>query len=274
MTEKSFNLHLVSDATGETLQMLARAAITQFEAYEPEEHIWTMVRSSAQLQTVIDGVQESPGVVLFTLVDSTLRRDLINACRSLEAPCVDVLDPTIATLRDFLHTEAKNQPGRQHTLDEEYFQRIDAMHFCLAHDDGQSLDTLYEADVVLVGVSRTSKTPTCMYLANRGIKAANVPLVSGVDAPDQLERLKAPLVVGLINSVKRLVELRRSRLLLLNENADTPYADEDEIKKEIASARRLFTRHGWPVVDVTGRSIEETAASVMRLHAEWERKVE
>ncbi len=271
MTEQTFNLHLVSDATGETLQMLARAAITQFEGYEPEEFIWTMVRSSAQLQMVIDGIQQSPGIVLFTLVDANLRRDLINACRSLETPCVDVLDPTIATLRDFLHTEAKNQPGRQHTLDEEYFQRIDAMHFCLAHDDGQSLETIHEADVVLVGVSRTSKTPTCMYLANRGVKAANVPLVSGAPTPDELERLKAPLVIGLINSVKRLVELRRSRLLLLNENADTPYADEDEIKKEIAAARRLFTRHGWPVIDVTGRSIEETAAAVMRLHANWER---
>jgi regulator of PEP synthase PpsR (kinase-PPPase family) len=271
VAENTFNLHLVSDATGETLQMLTRAAITQFEGYEPEEFIWSMVRSSGQLQLAIDGIQESPGVVLFTLVDDILRRDLVNACRSLEVPCVDVLDPTISTLRDFLHTESKKQPGRQHTLDEEYFQRIDAMHYCLAHDDGQSLDTLFEADVVLVGVSRTSKTPTCMYLANRGIKAANVPLVSGASPPEQLETLRGPLVIGLINSVKRLVELRRSRLLLLNENADTPYADEDEIKKEIVAARRLFSRHGWSVIDVTGRSIEETAAAIMRLHSEWER---
>lgn len=149
---KTFNLHLVSDATGETLEMLARAASTQFEGYEAEETLWSMVRSSAQLQVVLDGIQQAPGVVLFTIVDATLRRDLINACRSLEAPCVDVMDPVIATFREFLHTESKNQPGRQHALDEEYFERIDAMHFCLAHDDGQSLETLSEADVVLVGV--------------------------------------------------------------------------------------------------------------------------
>ena len=271
MTSNSFNLHLVSDATGETLQVLARAAITQFEDYEPEEFIWSMVRSSGQLQLAIDGIQQAPGVVLFTLVNGELRRDLINACRSLEIPCVDVLDPTIAMLRDYLHTESKNQPGSQHVLDEEYFQRIDAMHFCLQHDDGQSLQSIHEADVVLVGVSRTSKTPTSMYLANRGIKAANVPLVSGQAPPDELEKVRGTLVIGLVNSVKRLVELRRSRLLLLNEEANTTYVDEDEIKKEIASARRLFTRHQWPVIDVTGRSIEETAAAILKLHAQWER---
>ncbi len=271
MSDKTFKLHLVSDATGETLQVLARAAITQFEEYEPVEFIWSMIRSSAQLQLAIDGIQQDPGIVLFTLVDQTLQRDLVNACRSLEMPCVDVLDPTIATLREFLHTESKNQPGRQHTLDEEYFERIDAMHFFLQHDDGQSLETIHEADVVLVGVSRTSKTPTAMYLANRGINAANVPLVSGQPPPDALETLKGPLVVGLVNSVKRLVELRRNRLLQLNENDDTPYADEGEIKKEIAAARRLFTRHQWPVIDTTGRSIEETAAAIMKLHSNWTR---
>lgn len=267
MTKKTFNLHLVSDATGETLEMLARAASTQFEGYDAEETLWSMVRSSAQLQVVLDGIQQSPGVVLFTIVDATLRRDLINACRSLETPCVDVMDPVIETLRSYLHTESKNQPGSQHTLDDEYFERIDAMHFCLAHDDGQSLSTLFQADVVLVGVSRTSKTPTCMYLANRGIKAANVPLVGGQSPPEELEKVQGPLVVGLVNSVKRLVELRRNRLQFLNESADTPYADEDEIKKEIVAARRLFIRHGWPIIDVTGRSIEETAAAVLQLHA-------
>ena len=143
------------------------------------------------------------------------------------------------------------------------------MNFCLQHDDGQSLETIHEAQVVLVGVSRTSKTPTSMYLANRGIRAANVPLVSGQSPPDALENIKGPLVVGLVNSVKRLVELRRSRLLLLNENAETPYADADEVKKELAAARRLFTRHNWPVIDTTGRSIEETAAAIMKLHANW-----
>lgn len=271
MADKSFKLHLVSDATGETLQVLARAAITQFEGSEPEEFVWSMIRSSAQLQLAINGIQQAPGIVLFTLVDQSLQRDLVNACRSLEMPCVDVLDPTIATLRDFLHAESKNQPGSQHTLDDEYFERIDAMHFCLQHDDGQSLETIHEAQVVLVGVSRTSKTPTSMYLANRGIKAANVPLVSDQPAPDALENIRGPLVVGLVNSVKRLVELRRSRLLLLNENSETPYADEGAVKKEIAAARRLFTRHSWPVIDTTGRSIEETAATIMKLYANWAR---
>jgi regulator of PEP synthase PpsR (kinase-PPPase family) len=259
-----FNLHLVSDATGETLQMVAKAAITQFEGYEPVEHQWTMVRTGGQLQVVIDGIQEKPGIVMFTIVDRELQRSLVNACRTMEVPCVNVLDPAITSLRDFLRAESKNQPGRQHALDDDYFQRIDAMQFCLSHDDGQSLHDLDRADVVLVGVSRSSKTPTCMYLANRGIKAANIPLVPDQPPPDELLALKGPLVVGLVNSVARLTQLRRSRLLLLKEDRDTSYVDEDAIKTEIAEARRLFGRMAWPVIDVTGRSIEETAAIVLK----------
>ncbi|MBM3502620.1 MAG: kinase/pyrophosphorylase [Alphaproteobacteria bacterium] len=259
-----FNIHLVSDATGETLQMVAKAAITQFEGYEAVERLWTMVRTPGQLQVVIDGIQEDPGVVMFTMVNRQLQRDLVNACRSMELPCVDVLNPAITSLRDFLNTESKNQPGRQHALDDDYFERIDAMQFCLSHDDGQSLHDLDQADVVLVGVSRTSKTPTCMYLANRGIKAANVPLVPEREVPDEVLAVTGPLIVGLTNSVSRLAQVRRSRLLVLKEERDTSYVDEEAIKNEVAEARRLFSRMNWPVIDTTGRSIEETAAVILK----------
>ncbi|MSO64687.1 MAG: kinase/pyrophosphorylase [Alphaproteobacteria bacterium] len=262
-----FNLHLVSDATGETLEMVAKAVITQFEGYQPIEHVWTMVRTPAQLQVVIDGLQANPGVVMFTLVNRDLQRGLINACRSMETPWIDVLDPAISTLRDFLQTESKGQPGRQHVLDEEYFKRIEAMQFCLAHDDGQSLHDLDTSDVVLVGVSRTSKTPTCMYLANRGAKAANVPLVPDRAPPEELITLKGPLVVGLVNSVNRLAQIRRNRLLLLKEQRESSYVDEDSIRAEVTEARRLFSRMKWPTIDVTGRSIEETAATILKLLA-------
>lgn len=262
---RRFNLHLISDATGETLELVARAAITQFEDTEPEIFVWNMVRSSGQLQVAIDGIQENPGVVYFTLVNRDLTRDLLNATRSMEVPCVDILDPAIAVLRSYLKVEATNEPGAQHEMDEEYFQRIEAMTFCLAHDDGQSLHDIDQADVILLGVSRTSKTPTCMYLANRGIKAANIPLVPGQSLPEEIVGMRGPLIVGLTNSAKRLAEVRRARLQSLHKEDDTSYADEESIKEEVAEARRLFNRNKWPVIDTTGRSIEETAAAILRL---------
>ena len=270
---KNFHLHLVSDSTGETVSLVARACLAQFEDVIADNHDWTLVRTEEQVEEILVAIEENRGFVLCTLVDSKLRLKLEEGCRQLQIPCVALLDPIIGALGRYLGAEIKGRPGRQHEMDAEYFNRIDAMQFVLSHDDGQMSHDLEEADVLVLGVSRTSKTPTCIYLANRGIKAANVPLVSGQTPPDELERVRGPLVIGLVNSVKRLVELRRSRLLLLNEEANTTYVDEDEIKKEIASARRLFTRHQWPVIDVTGRSIEETAAAILKLHAQWERSV-
>ncbi len=263
---RSFHLHLVSDATGETVTAVSRACMVQFEGVSAVQHNWWLVRSQAQVERVIAGIEESPGIVLFTLVDTGVRGVLEEACRHLKIPCIPVLDPVMATLGAYLQVEMKATPGRQYQLDAEYFARIDAMQYTLAHDDGQLLDDLEDAEIILVGVSRTSKTPTCMYLANRGYKCANYPLVPGVTLPVQLEDLKRPLVVGLTKDPKSLADIRRARLRLLNQHEESTYAQFETVREEVQAARRLFTRHGWPVVDVTRRSIEEASATIIQLH--------
>ncbi|MSP83642.1 MAG: kinase/pyrophosphorylase [Alphaproteobacteria bacterium] len=263
---KRFHLHLISDATGETINSVARAALAQFDGVEATEHMWPLVRSRRQLDKVLTAVEANPGIVMFTLVNKELREHLQATCRSLQVPCVPVLEPLIAMLSSHFGVPSRDQPGRQHVLDAEYFARIDAIHFVLAHDDGQSTQNLDYADVVLVGVSRTSKTPTCFYLANRGIKAANVPIVPGMTLPASLFSARKPLIVGLTNSPDRLVQVRRNRLLILNQAEDTDYVDLDQVRAEVAAARRLFAEHRWPVIDVTRRSIEETAAAILQLH--------
>lgn len=269
---KSFHLHLVSDATGETNNSVARACFVQFEEVEPIEHNWSMIRNERQLDKVIAGIKANPGVVLFTILDRKLRARLEEACRDLEMPYISVLDPVLEVLANFLHAKARNQPGRQHALDAEYFARIEAMDFVMAHDDGQALSDLHRADVVLVGVSRTSKSPTCIYLGNRGIKAANVPLIPGMKLPPELENLEGPLIVGLTNDPTTLVQVRRNRLRMLNETRDTDYIDPDAVKAEVAAARRLFADHGWPVLDAARRSVEETAAAIMQMVEERREK--
>lgn len=269
---KYFHLHLISDATGETINSVARACLVQFEDVDAVEHTWTMVRSERQLQKVLDGIAANPGVVLFTLVDENLRHLLEDRCRNLNVPCISVLDPVLGALGSFLRSQMRHIPGRQHALDSEYFARIEAMNYVMAHDDGQSTRDLNNADVVLVGVSRTSKTPTCLYLANRGIKAANVPFVTGVPLPDELETLKNPLVVGLTCDPSALVQVRRNRLRMINNTDETSYTDLDTVRQEVSDSRKLFSRHGWPVLDVSRRSIEETAAAIMQMIAEKREK--
>lgn len=263
-----FHLHLISDATGETVQSVSRACLVQFEDVTPVEHLWTLVRSARQVEKVIAGIEKSPGLVLFTVVDEDIRDQIQDACRRIGVPCVSVLQPIMIALGHFLKAEGHAEPGRQHVLSNEYYARIAAMDYAMAHDDGQATWNLEEADVVLVGVSRTSKTPTCIYLANRGIKAANIPLVAGVPIPDEIFTLKNPLVVGLTKDTKSLVQVRRNRLKMLNNDDDTPYADPDSVEAEVTQAKRLFTRHGWPVIDVTRRSIEETAAAILTLRTQ------
>jgi [pyruvate, water dikinase]-phosphate phosphotransferase / [pyruvate, water dikinase] kinase len=262
-----FHLHLVSDATGETVHSLARACLVQFEGVEPVEHVWSMVRTRAQIERVITGVAANPGVVLFTLVRATLRAPLQQGCRKLGVPAIPVLDPIIAALGSFLGRESRNVPGQQHLLDSEYFARIDAMTFALNHDDGQAMWDLNEADVCLVGVSRTSKTPTSLYLANRGIKAANVPIVPGVSLPQELVAAEHPLIVGLANDPERLIQLRRNRLSMLRREGESEYTDLEAVRQEVRQARRIFVERHWPVIDVTRRSIEETAAAILSLLA-------
>jgi [pyruvate, water dikinase]-phosphate phosphotransferase / [pyruvate, water dikinase] kinase len=262
-----FHLHLVSDSTGETLNAVAKAACAQFDMGRPIEHVYPLVRTKKQLERAFVEIESAPGLVLHTMVNSELRMMLEENCRALGQPSVSVLDPVMSLLGNYLGAEVSHRPGAQHDLDAKYFARIDALNFTMAHDDGQSAATLDKADVILVGVSRTSKTPTCIYLANRGIKAANIPIVLGINLPPELDSVTRPLIVGLITGPERLIQIRRNRLLSLNEETETEYVDLDAVRAEIAFARRLFADKGWPVIDVTRRSIEETAAAVLALHS-------
>jgi regulator of PEP synthase PpsR (kinase-PPPase family) len=261
----AFHLHLVSDATGETINSVARACLVQFEDAEPVEHHWSLIRTGRQMTKVLESIRENPGLVLFTLVNEELRTTLQEGCRKLQVPCIPVLDPVIGALASYLGRQSRGLPGRQHELDAEYFGRIDAMSFALAHDDGQSSWDYNEADVILVGVSRTSKTPTCIYLANRGIKAANVPIVPDFPVPPELLAAKRPLVIGLTKDPNQLIQVRRNRLRMLSQQEETDYVDPDLVRKEVLQARRLCGQHGWPIIDVSRRSIEETAATIMQM---------
>ncbi len=260
-----FHIHLVSDATGETLHNVARACLAQFEGVPVQEHLWPLVRTEATLRLVLDHVRSHPGIVIYTMVNTKLRTELRRECAHLGVRTVSVLEPVMRALTALFGTGGTNQPGRQHALDADYFHRIEAMDYVLNHDDGQAAGGLENADVILVGVSRTSKTPTSIYLANRGVKAANVPFVPGIPLPPQLAALHGPLIVGLTSAPDRLVQLRRNRLLMLKQDAHTDYVDPEEVRREVSDARRIFAKHGWPVIDVTRRSIEETAAAVIQL---------
>ena len=267
-----FHLHLVSDATGETLITVARAAAAQYDNVVAVEHVYPLVRTPKQLERVIAEIEAAPGIVLYTLLEGTLTERLESKCREFGVPCLSVLGPVLRLLQAYLGAETTPKIGAQHMLNAEYFRRIDALNYTMLHDDGQHVGDLEEADVVLLGVSRTSKTPTSIYLANRGVKTANVPLVTGVPLPPQIERLKKPLVVGLYASPERIVQIRQNRLLGLNASVeDDPYVDRQAVAEEIAFSRKLCARHNWPSIDVTRRSIEETAAAVMALLAERRR---
>jgi len=260
-----FHLHLVSDATGETLNSVMRACLVQFEGIAVTEHNWPLIRTQGQLDRVLKSIAQHPGLVLYTIVNDKLRDSLVSGCRALQVPIVPVLDPVINAMALHFGTKARGLSGRQHELDAEYFDRIEAMNFALNHDDGQSARNYDEADVILVGVSRSSKTPTCIYLANRGIKAANVPIVPGCPLPPELFQAKGPLIVGLTKDSSQLVQIRRNRMQMIARDEDSEYVDPSVVKEEVAAARRLCGEHGWPVIDVTRRSIEETAATVIQM---------
>ena len=276
MTDHQINLHLVSDATGETLNAVARATTVQFDHAQIIYHRWSLIRTRFQLHRVLEGIELEPGPVLSTLVDKALRTDLQTTCERLNVPIVNILDPVMEVLQEHIGEKAAPRPGKQYVLNADYFRRIDAMHFVLAHDDGQAQMGIAEADVVLVGVSRSSKTPTCFYLANRGIKAANIPLVPGTPAPPGLDDPPCP-VIGLTLDARSLIEIRHHRLRLIGAGAQTgpvrqdtsDYVDEEAVRSELLWARRLCTSRGWPVIDVTRRSIEETAATVIQLIDGW-----
>ena len=265
---KQLHLHLLSDSTGETLDMVAKACLAQFDTVEALRHLWPMVRSEGHLDRVLDDVERRPGLVLYTVVNPLIRRELEQKCRRRGIHAVSVLDPVIDALSAISGEQAKGRAGRQHALDAAYFARVDAIQFTIAHDDGIMPENWEEADIVLAGVSRTSKTPTSIYLATRGYKVANIPLVPESPPPPNLFQLKHPLIVGLTTNPDRLIQIRRNRLLSLNQAPETDYVDAEAVNAELAFARRLFADHGWPVIDVTRRSIEETALAIVKLCAE------
>jgi len=264
--ESYFHLHLVSDATGETLMTVGRAAAVQYASVSAIEHVYPLVRSQKQLDRVITEIEANPGIVLYTLVEKELTDRLNDKCKELGSPCLSVLEPVLAMFQNYLGAASTPRVGAQHVLNAEYFKRIDALNYTMMHDDGQLPENWEEADVLLVGVSRTSKTPTSIYLANRGVKAANIPLVPGIPLPEAIWSLQKPLIIGLYASPERIVQIRENRILALNATQDkSSYVDRAAVTEEIAQSRRLFGSNNWPIIDVTRRSIEETAAGIISL---------
>lgn len=266
--DEPLHLHLISDSTGETLESVAKASLARFEGAAAVKHFWPMVRSEGHLDRIIAEVARKPGLVIYTLVDGAVRDRLESRCATLGLPMVSPLDPTISALSELLGQAATRRPGRQHVMDQAYFRRVDAINYTMVHDDGAQAtpDELEQADIVLLGVSRTSKTPTSIYLANRGYKTANIPLVPQSPPPAHVWQITAPLLVGLTTATDRLVQIRRNRLLSLGQTPDTDYVDAERIEAEVAFARRLFADHDVPVIDVSRRSIEETAAAIINLY--------
>jgi [pyruvate, water dikinase]-phosphate phosphotransferase / [pyruvate, water dikinase] kinase len=268
-----FHLHLISDSTGETLTTVARAAAAQYANVQPVEHLYPAVRTSKQLDRVLTEIEAEPGIILYTLLDDALIERLEARSNELGVPCRSILGPVLRVFDSYLGIATSHKVGAQHILNAEYFKRIDALNYTMMHDDGQHMDELDQADVVLVGVSRTSKTPTSIYLANRGVKTANYPLVPNVPVPEVLGELTKPLVVGLYASPERIVQIRQNRLLGLNAHRDDDqYIDRHAVAEEVAFSRRLCAKHNWPLIDVTRRSIEETAAAIMSLLADRRRQ--
>ncbi len=269
-----FHLHLVSDSTGETLITVARAVAAQYANVTPVEHVYPLVRSQKQLERVLDEIEEAPGIVLFTLLEKDLVSRLEDKCKAINVPSLSIIGPVMQLFEAYLGSGTTGRVGAQHVLNAEYFKRIDALNYTMIHDDGQHVDGLEEADVVLVGVSRTSKTPTSIYLANRGIRTANVPLVPGIPVPAQLETLTRPLVVSLHATPERLIQIRQNRLLSMGAESGSgsdSYTDRQSVTEEVAFARKLSAKHDWPLLDVTRRSIEETAAAIMKLYSDRQR---
>ena len=263
-----FHLHLISDATGETLTTIAKAAAVQYAQVRPIEHVHPLVRTPRQLDRVLQEVASAPGIVLYTIVHKELTAELERRCRELKVPCLHVLEPIMKVFESYLGAPQTPIVAGQHVLDAHYFRRIDALNFTMAHDDGHLPGDLNDAEIIILGVSRTSKTPTSIYLAQRGYKVANVPLVPGIDPPSALAGPHRAFVVGLVASPERIAEIRLNRVQLLADRNLDDYVDRTRIANEIAQSRRLFARHGWPVIDVTRRSIEETAATIIKLLAE------
>ncbi len=264
-SKKIINLHLISDSTGETLISVARAVMSQFENVEAKEFMWPLTRTKAQIEKVKESITQSPGIVLYTILEDDLTESIKKHCSDLQVPYVPVLTPIIATFSNYLGMNISNVIGRQHLLDDQYFSRVEAINYTMNHDDGQAHWDLYDADILLVGVSRTSKSPTSVYLSCRGYKTANIPFVSAETVPPSIFDLKKPLIVGLIINPEKLIQIRQSRLISLGQETSTDYIDLDSVKQEVAESRKLFAKLNCPVIDVTKKSVEETAVRIIQL---------
>jgi regulator of PEP synthase PpsR (kinase-PPPase family) len=258
-------LYLVSHASGELVEMLARNTVAQLEALNIDMQLWKMVRNLGQAAEILGVIAQRRGFVLHSVADVEVRAALEEGCQHLRVPCRFVLEPFVPDLAGYYGASVRFRASIRDVMDDDYFRRVEAMKYALAHDDGLGADNLEGADVILVGVSRSTKTPTCLYLASRGIKAANVPLVPGVPLPAGVTGAKTALVVGLTVNPDQLSRIRRARLESLREVASTDYQDVDSVANEVREARRLFARRGWPVIDVTRRSVEQTAGRILDL---------
>lgn len=266
-----FHVHLVSDSTGETLVTLSRASCAQFPQGTAVEHLHALVRSEAQLEKSLESIENYPGIVFYTLVNPKRRVFLEQRCAALNILAVSILDPALASLGRYLGVPMSSEVGAQRTMNEQYFSRISALDYAMAHDDGQNIEGLKDAEIILLGISRTSKTPTCIYLANRGYRAGNIPLVPGAPLPTKIDEYEKAFIVGLVSTPDRIVEIRRQRLNSLGQG-QTEYVDQDKVREEMMESKRMFARKGWPVVDVSRRSIEETAARIINLHQNFKTK--
>jgi hypothetical protein len=265
-SKKIINLHLVSDSTGETLSSVSRAVLSQFEDVDSIDFVWSLIRTNSQIENVKESITKNPGIVLYTILEDNLIQNLKNHCHFLQIPCIPALSRVISEFSNYLGLNVSNAIGRQHILDSDYFKRVEAINYTITHDDGQSSWDLYEADIIIVGVSRTSKSPTSVYLSCRGYKTANIPFVTIDTIPENIYDLKVPLIIGLSINPEKLIQIRKSRLESLGQDADTSYIDIESIKNEIAESRKLFARLSCTVIDVTKRSVEETAAKIIQLY--------
>ena len=264
----TYDIYLISDSTGETLERIFLAIKAQFKNFKYKTHFYSFTRTENQISKILEVSQKNNNViVLYTIVDNKLARHLSSECSLKNIPCFGILGDLIISFSNLLDQKALNVPSRQHIMDDEYYKKIEAIQFTMNHDDGNSVDDIEKSDIILLGVSRTSKTPTSIYLANKGMKISNIPLVNENSVPDTLKKNpQKKCVVGLTAEPDRLVDLRKNRMQSIKDNESTEYTNLDTVQKEMEDARKLFQKYKWPSIDVTRKSVEETAASVLKIH--------
>ena len=264
--KKEITIHFVSDSTGETIDAAVAAVIAQFPEVKKKEHFWPMIRTIEQIKDILENTLKNPGLVVYSILNDKNREELEEGCKKQKIPFISPLDTLFDTIKNNLSITQTKIAGSQHRIDDNYLKKVNAFEYAMQHDDGQKVSTMCEADIILVGVSRTSKTPTSIYLANRGLKVGNIPLVSNTPLPEEIFTFNKPLIVGLIKDPRSLMHIRQTRLKVIGENHATQYADINSIKLEIIQARKIFTKYAWPTIDVSRRSVEETSAAIIQIY--------